>query len=228
MNISVIIPVYNAEKYLSEAVDSVLAQVAGVGEIILVDDGSSDDSLRVARSFGARVIVCTQENCGAGAARNRGLEQASGEFLAFLDADDVWLPAKTALQLDAFRLDPALDMVFGHVDQFLSPDLSDEQRQSIRVQEYRVPGMHVGAMLIRAAAMRKVGAFRTDIDLGEFIDWHARAADLGMRSAMLPDVVMRRRLHMASLGTRKRDSRQDYVRVLKAALDRRRKSSEPG
>src|SRR5436305_1029668 len=88
--ISVIIPVYNGERYLGEAIESVLAQSYHWLEIILVDDGSTDGSATVAKQFSPAVQVVRQPNLGAGAARNRGIALAQGEFLAFLDADDLW------------------------------------------------------------------------------------------------------------------------------------------
>ena len=119
-------------------------------------------------------------------------------------------------------------MVFGHVQQFHSPELADEVKQQIKIPAEIVPGQHVGTMLIKRESFQKVGPFRTDWEIGEFIDWYARAEELGLKSLMLPEVVMKRRLHKASQGTYKRQHQKEYVRVLKAALDRRRKLNKTG
>src|SRR3954452_10452644 len=97
--VSVVIPVWNCEAYVGEAVASVLAQGRGPLQIVLVDDGSTDDSVEAARRAGAQIEVVRQENGGIGAARNAGVARARGELLAFLDSDDRWTPGKLAAQM---------------------------------------------------------------------------------------------------------------------------------
>ena len=109
--ISVIIPTYNYAHFISEAIDSVLAQTTRVSEIIVVDDGSSDNIAEVVKTYGNRVKFIQQENRGAGAARNNGAKNASGELLAFLDADDVWHPNKLKKQIKYFRQDAEVGLV---------------------------------------------------------------------------------------------------------------------
>lgn len=96
--ISVVIPVHNGAKYLKEAITSALSQTLLPSEIIVVDDGSTDESAQLAASFGPPVRVVQQTQMGESAARNRGIEVAEGEWIAFLDADDVWHPNKLAEQ----------------------------------------------------------------------------------------------------------------------------------
>lgn len=129
--ISVMIGVYNGAAYLGEAIDSVLAQDYRPLELIVVDDGSDDGSGDVARQY-PEVRCVSQERRGAGAARNAGVELAGGDFFAFLDADDRFTPGKLARQMEALAADPALEAVFGHVREFVSPELQEEQRQLIR------------------------------------------------------------------------------------------------
>jgi len=228
MLVSAIIPVYNAEPYLAEAIRSVLAQTYRPTEVIVVDDGSRDGSARVAKSFGSAVQYHFQPNSGAGAARNWGADLAQGSFLAFLDADDLWVEDKLACQMAAFEADPELDVVFGHVRQFHSPELGEAVKQRINIPQEVMPGQHVGAVLIKRESFIRVGNFNTHLEIGEFIDWQARATELGLKSLMLPDIVMMRRLHKTSQGTYKRQHQKEYVRVLKAALDRRRKMNKTG
>ncbi|MDV2504691.1 MAG: glycosyltransferase family A protein, partial [bacterium] len=124
--VSVIIPAYNCEDFLAEAIASALAQTYLPVEIIVVDDGSTDRSGDVANSFkNPEVRYFYQPNSGAGAARNQGTNLARGSYFAFLDADDVWLPDKLTLQMAAFDDDPGLDIVFGLVSQFYDSE-SDE------------------------------------------------------------------------------------------------------
>jgi glycosyltransferase involved in cell wall biosynthesis len=221
--ISVIIPAYNAERYLGESIASVLAQTPRPHEIIVIDDGSTDGTANVAQSFLSLIRYKWQPNGGAGAARNRGVELACGNFLAFLDADDLWTEDKLARQLAVFEKDPALEMVFGHVQQFYSPELGKEIKRRIKLPAETMRGFHPGAMLIKREAFFRVGLFKTDLQLGEFVDWYARAMELGLKSFMLPKVVMKRRIHQANQGIYQRDARKDYLKIVKASLDRRRK-----
>src|SRR5262245_41508013 len=103
MRVSVVIPCYNARPYLEETIRSVFSQTFTPCEILVVDDGSSDGSAHVAEGFGDRVRVIRQRNQGECAARNAGLQAACGEWIAFLDADDVWKPNKLELQVAAVR-----------------------------------------------------------------------------------------------------------------------------
>ena len=109
--VSVIIPNYNYAHYLPETLDSVLGQGYPNIEIIVVDDGSQDDSENVIRSYGERVRLIKQKNQGVSAARNRGVQESSGELIAFLDADDVWLPNKLERQVQRILEDPAIGLV---------------------------------------------------------------------------------------------------------------------
>ena len=219
--VSIIIPVYNAEAYLAEAIESVLRQTYRPIELIVVDDGSTDSSAEVAKRFD-KVRFCFQPQSGAAAARNQGSSLAQGKFLAFLDADDLWSAHKLSRQMAAFDNNPALDILFGQVKPFHSPELDEETKKRLPIPANIMPGYHPGTMLIRRDAFFRVGQFETQWRVGEFIDWYAKAMELGLKSQMLPEVVMKRRLHTTSLGTRERKSQIDYLRILKAALDRRR------
>ncbi|MHC5098093.1 MAG: glycosyltransferase family 2 protein, partial [Planctomycetota bacterium] len=108
MKISVVIPAYNAEKHIARAIESVLAQTRPADEVIVIDDGSSDGTGDVVRSFGDKVIFIQQENAGASVARNAGIEAATSDWIAFLDADDEWLPNKIELQIAQLKRNPDL------------------------------------------------------------------------------------------------------------------------
>ena len=209
--VSVVIPVYNGAKYLGEAIASVRAQTHSPYEVIVVDDGSTDNSAAVAEQAG--VVCIRREHAGAGAARNSGVEKASGEFLAFVDADDLWTPDKTERQLKVLLNEP-VDMVFGHVQQFTERTVSAAEA-----------GYVPGTLLMRRAKFLEIGLFSTQWTVGEFIDWYARAADSGLQSRLIPEVVLKRRVHDTNLGVRERASHTDYTRVVRAALHRRRGAS---
>ena len=226
--LSVMIGAYNAAPYLGEAIESVLAQDYEPVELIVVDDGSTDGTAEVARSF-ADVTVVSQENGGNGAARNRAVENASGELYAFLDADDRFTPGKLRLQKDALDADPGLDMVFGHVREFLSPELDEETRASLRPPAAEpMPWTAPNLMLIRRDSFHRVGLFTTAVRVGVTVDWFARAQEAGLRHTILPEVVLERRLHTQNNGLRESASRSQYLEVIRQAMERRRASAEAG
>jgi glycosyltransferase involved in cell wall biosynthesis len=220
----VVIPVYNGERYLAEAVESVLAQTYRPVEVVVVDDGSTDGSAAVAGRFGGVVRCVGQANAGPAAAMNRGVEEARGECLSFLSADDVWLPDKLALQVAALRDAERPDLVFGHMIHFLSPELDPERAASLHCPPEPVPGYAAGTLLLARETFLRVGPFDPRWRVGEFLDWRGRAADLALRETLLPQVVSRRRVHGENHSLRAATARTGYAHVLKAALDRRRQA----
>lgn len=219
--VSVIIPVYNGERYLAEAIESVLAQTYRPIEIIVVDDGSTDGSAHIAKGYGSPVRYFFQSNRGTGAARNRGVGLAVGNFLAFLDQDDLWVADKLTVQMEAFSTVSELDLVFGHIKQFHSPELDERVKQRIYCPTELMPGYSPSAMLIKRDAFLRVGLFDTKWQVGEWVDWCVRAAELELKAMILPDLVTWRRLHKGNKGVLQRTAITEYVWILKASLDRR-------
>jgi glycosyltransferase involved in cell wall biosynthesis len=214
--VSVVIPAYNAAAFLEDALASVAAQDYEPLEAIVVDDGSSDGTSEVARSFQPPVTLIAQPHAGIGAARNAGVAAARGEFLAFLDADDLWTPSSLVLRLKALE-QRAVDLVYGQVIEFRG-----------NLESPPATALLPGTVLLRASAFHRVGWFRTDLRLGEFIDWSARAREAGLGMDSLAQPVLRRRIHGTNIGIRDRAARTDYVRVVRAALERRRREEKPG
>lgn len=227
--VSVIIPVYNCEDFLAEAIASALAQTYLPVEIIVVDDGSTDRSGDVAKVFkDSGVRCCYQPNSGIGAARNKGTSLAAGSYFAFLDADDVWLPDKLTLQMAAFDDDPGLDMVFGQVSQFYDSRSDSNLKTQGEHEERIMSGYFAGTLVIRRESYSRAGPFATHWRVGEFLDWFAKATETGLSNHVVPEVVIRRRIHTTNIGIRERQSQVDYVRILKQALDRRREKGSQG
>src|SRR4051794_13257460 len=202
--VSVIIPAYNYDRYLAEAVESVLNQTYQHLEVIVVDDGSTDRSGEVAQSFaGNGVRYCPQPHAGIGPTRNKGVELAEGEFIAFLDADDRWPEEKIERQLNAFESEPELEMVFGQALQLQNgPAWEAGVNDKNRTAAGMVPGLIPGTMLIKRAAFDRVGKFQGGLKVGEFIDWYARAVELKLRSLVMPQLFLWRRIHDSNQGIR--------------------------
>ncbi len=220
-----IVPVFNGERYLKEALDSIRAQTYRPLEIIVADDGSTDGTAAVVAGYGAQVRSLAQPNAGSAAARNLGLDAARGDFVAFLDADDLWHPEKLARQMARFQARPALDLCVTHVRNFWTPELIEEARRykgHPRLAE-ALPGYVTQTLLARRALFDSVGQFNTALEHADDTEWFLRAAEDGAIMELLPDVLVHRRLHRANrsmvLG---RDSRDEYVQLVKASLDRRR------
>lgn len=224
--ISCIIPVYNGERYLREAIDSILAQTYRPLEIIVVDDGSTDGTADVAASYGARLDYVRQSNAGPAAARNRGLSLAQGEFVAFLDADDLWHPEKLACQMARFQARPELSICVTHVQNFWIPELKEEAE---RFRKHRIsrpmPGYVTQALLAKRTLFDTVGQFNTALKHGDVKDWLLRAADQRAQMELLPDVLVYRRMHRSNYSRNVPSSLDAHLRIVKASLDRRRRDS---
>ena len=219
--VSVIIPVYNQGQYLGEAIESVAGQTAKPFEIIVVDDGCTDNSAEIARGFES-VIVTRQSRQGTASARNRGAGMANGDYLAYLDADDYWCVNKLEVQLECLTADADLDMVFGGVRQFISPELPEPVKQSKKILIEEMVGICASTMLVKRDSFTRVGPFDTSFVRCEFIDWYARARSLGLKESRPEEVVCFRRIHQSNQGTRERESRNEYLHALKKKLDRDR------
>ena len=222
IDISVIIPVYNGGKYLAEAIESVLAQTLKPAEIIVVDDGSTDDSKEIARKYLPKVRTISQENKGAGAARNTGIQVAKGSFLAFLDADDLWTGQKSVIQYSFLEEHPETDLVFGKVEQFISPEFPAVYQGNLRKEMEIMPGYASGALLIEREKFLRVGLFNEQLEIGEFIDWFSRAKGLGLTHHAMDDIVLKRRIHGLNMGIYKRGHLKDYTALLREAIARKR------
>lgn len=222
--VSVIVPCYNAERYLGEALESVLTQPE-VAEVLLVDDGSTDGSVAVAESFGSRVQLTRQANGGASAARNSGVQRAGGDFIAFLDADDVWTDGSLAVRVAALEASGRDDGVSGLTQQFLSPELSLADRTRLLCPDAPVHAHVPGALLVRRTVFARVGLFDEQYRTGEMLDWVSRASAAGVVLAYIDALVMRRRIHATNTVHRQEALHGDYLRVLKASIARRRMAS---
>jgi glycosyltransferase involved in cell wall biosynthesis len=202
-SISVIIPTYNYGRYVREAIDSALAQTHPPFEVIVVDDGSTDETPRVLAEFGQRIRVIRQENQGVAAARNTGVAAARGEYLALLDSDDVWKPRKLELQIARFEADPALGLVHCGAETFdgtgrtLTVLLHGTEgwvaEEMLRLDRHVVQGPGSG-ILVPRRIVEEVGGF--DDRLPPSDDWEIcyRIA-LRYRIGFVREVLVRYRQH---------------------------------
>lgn len=198
--VSCIIPVFNGERFLDQAITSVLMQTKPPQQIIVVDDGSTDATAQIIASFGDRVEHVTQTNQGPAAARNAGLDRATGEFIAFQDADDIWLPEKLECQLRHLLDDDAAIACVCLVRNFWEPELQEEAA-AVATTRHNLPlaGYVFQAMLARRSAFTSIGRLDQSLRLAEDADWFDRARALGHRVAVVDQTLVRRRYHGANL-----------------------------
>ena len=222
--VSTVIPVYNGAAYLGEAIESVLNQQVVSTELIVVDDGSTDNTPEIARKYADRLRYIRKEHSGISQTMNQGVMAAGGDFLAFLDADDYWLPGKLENQLQVLREEPSLDMAFTFLQQFFSPEKAGDLKMKYKIPGVPEQGMSAGTMLVRRSSFMQVGLFNESLKTGQFNDWFMRARDMGLRHRVLPDLFHMRRVHGANHGIVYKQDAVDYLRGLRAHLKRSRES----
>jgi glycosyltransferase involved in cell wall biosynthesis len=224
--VSVVVPVRDVERYIAEALDSILHQSIAPGEVLVVDDGSTDATPAILERYADQVRVLRQESAGVAAALNHGIASARGTLLAFLDADDVWLPDALSCRLARIDAPDEPDAVFGRVQQFVSPDLGVARAARFRFDPAPRHVALFGSMLVRRVMVDRIGPLDPRFVTGSNIDWISRARATGMHGVEVPNVVMRRRLHETNLGILERDRKHsDLVRIVRA--HRQRHASTP-
>ncbi|MEI6067645.1 MAG: glycosyltransferase [Methylococcaceae bacterium] len=188
--VSVVIPTYNRSAFVSEAIDSVLSQTFTDYELIVVDDGSTDNTKETLKQYGDKINYIFQENSGVSAARNTGIKNSTGQWLAFLDSDDEWMPEYLATQMEAIRRSTEICMqttdcftirrerTYFEMNQVIVE--FKEQDYLLLTDPFRFIVTHgpwqVGSTIFRRDAITKAGLFDTGLNLNEDFDLMARVA----------------------------------------------------
>jgi glycosyltransferase involved in cell wall biosynthesis len=226
LSVSAIVCAYNSERYVAETLEHIVAQTRRPDEIIAIDDGSTDSSAEILERFTPEVRVVRQANGGIGRARNAGIAEASGDLVAFCDADDLWDPTKLERQLRVFERDPSVDVVFTAVHEFVSPDIDPTDKQ-LRPVLAHATGPLTSTMLVRRTVFDRVGGFDVERRVGDWMEWYMRLHDAGAREVRLGMALVHRRLHGENNSMRASLSREEYLNVVKAHLDRTRRGLTP-
>jgi len=212
--VSVVIPVFNGERFLREAVQSVLDQQYSPLEIIVVYDGSTDNTAIVARDLPEPVRYLHQTNQGPAAARNRGIEQAQGSLIAFADADDLWPAGKLESQLPLLIEDPRIDIVLGRIQQVLLSEGEELGETAFSV--------NLGSAVIRKSVFERIGLFDETMRYSEDVDWFMRARESGAAIVTIDAVTLLYRQHEQNMTRGKSTAELNVLKALKKSLDRRR------
>lgn len=218
--VSVVIPVFNGTALLASAVRSVLSQSWSEIEIVIVDDGSSDDIQGAVDALPVDVLFIRQANAGPAAARNRGIGAASGDYIAFLDVDDLWTPDHLESLYAEFVNDSSLDIAHG-LAQVTTLDAPDQPGEYLGNPRESFPH-YIGAGLYRREAFEKIGMFDTELRFGEDTDWFQRARSASLNIAHLEEVALFVRRHESNSTRGKTLHELNALRVLKKHLDRQR------
>lgn len=228
--VSVVIPTYNTSRYISDAIDSVLAQTFRDFEVIVIDDGSTDNTRQVLEPYRHQIVYILQENQGVAAARNRAIQQALGEFVALLDADDQWLPDKLEKQLAFLRSQPEVSLLFGDAEMFsatgpVPPSLL--ARRDFRCQLTERPfivsdAFHLlldenfiptSTVIVRKTYLDQVGGFDLDLPPVEDRDMWLRFAHK-FPIACISNVLARKRTHDSNISSDKKQRMISLIKVL--------------
>ena len=221
--VSVIVPVYNGERYLGAALQSIFGQDYHPFEVIVVDDGSTDNTADVVKSF-PDVTCVSREHQGVATARNAGLAQAHGDFISFLDADDLWTPQKTSLQMARLQERPQAGCVSGYSRCFKEPGVPTPDWLPVKFfEDICAAGGSLCALLARRGVFEKVGLFNPKLRSGEDMDWFIRLRDRGIIMETLPDVLLLRRFHDRNMTYQVRSGdRSHLISIFKASIERKR------
>jgi glycosyltransferase involved in cell wall biosynthesis len=217
--VSVIVPVHNGERYLPAALESIFAQDYHPFEVIVVDDGSLDESAAIARSY-KEVRYIHQPNQGVAVARNFGIATTGGEFIAFLDADDIWTPDKLNVQINYLMEHPEIEYSIAMVKFFLEPGCSIPPGFRKELFENDHVGQILGTLVAPKSLFEKI-AFDPDLTTAEDLDWFTRASDSKIPMGIIPRVLLYKRIHNKNVSLTNPADNQNLLRVLKRSIGRK-------
>ncbi|MDX2028148.1 MAG: glycosyltransferase [Alphaproteobacteria bacterium] len=218
--ISVIIPYYKAAAFVENAVASIRRQNYTNLEIILIDDGSEDDVAARVKGWGDDIVFLQQPNKGPAAARNLGIQKATGEIIAFLDADDLWPDDKLAVQLPKLEQDGELGIVTGRVQYVRLAGAED--RELPFDENNTIVHVHLGATLVRREVFERTGLFNEGLRMSEDMDWFLRVRENQVKTVILPETVLIYQMHAFNMTRQLTVKNARMIEVLKASLNRRR------
>lgn len=219
--VSVVVPVYNGAPFLAEALASVLAQSYEPLEVVVVDDGSSDSSARVAMSF-AGVRCLRQPNRGVAAARNAGVAASSGELVAFIDQDDRWTPAKLRRQVPYLQGHPGTGFCLAHQRFVLEPGARRPSWLRAELLDADPVGYLPGTLVVRRTVLDRVGPFDETNPIASDTDWFLRAKDAGIAMAILPEVLLERRIHRDNQSAQTSSGTRQLLEAVRRSIHRQR------
>lgn len=219
--LSVIIPSFNAQAYLAETIKSVLDQNWMPLEILLIDDGSTDDTIRVAEKFCDHIKIFKGPHQGLAATRNLGMSKAVGDFYIHLDSDDLLTPNSISILMQ--NLQAEHDMITGKFESFVSPELAEHQKQRYAPPHGPQRGHLPGTTLVRASTFKRFGDLDPSFGARADLEWWIRVRDQGANIGMLDDILLLRRIHGNNMSLRDQESQtMNTLKTIRETLKRKR------
>ncbi|MFC1550423.1 glycosyltransferase family 2 protein [Candidatus Neomarinimicrobiota bacterium] len=219
--VTVIIPVFNDETHIAQAIDSVMQQGYEPLEVIVVDDGSDDKTAEIVKSF-PLVKYIHQENAGVSAARNTGISQANGEYIAFLDSDDKWLPLKLKKQTEIMEKNERIDLTITKMRVELESGM--EWPAWLNEEHYRQDpvGYLPSTLLARKSAFEQIGIFNEKFKHSEDADWFFRAKDAGLQIKIIDEVLLLRLIHPQNRSHALQNETKDFFNMIRQSVQRKK------
>ncbi len=221
VRVSVVMAVLNGAERLPQALASIREQTVPVDEIVLVDGGSHDGTREIA-SGAADVRLVDQDGPAIASAYNTGIREAAGTHIAFLAHDDLWLPRKLELQLARLAAQPPAGAVVGHAQFVL--EAGDEPPPGFRPEllDAPRPARIMETLLAPRAVFERVGPFRPEVSPADDADWFARAQDVGVHIAVVPQVILRKRVHAGSTAHTDAGTHAGLLSAMRESIARKR------
>jgi glycosyltransferase involved in cell wall biosynthesis len=222
--VSVILAVKNGERFIALAINSVLASNKQPLEIIVVDGDSVDGTEGIAKSF-PTVRFVKQVNRGIADAYNLGIESSRGEFIAFISHDDIWEPHKLNTQIEYMVHHPLIQYTVAKVKHFLEPGQPIPPGFRKELLERECVGYIMETLVARKSLFDLIGNFDTWYSVAEDVDWFARAKDQRIPMAIIPEVLVRKRVHASNASLNARDNDRQLLRAMRQSIKRQIESN---
>lgn len=219
--VSVIIPVFNSERYLIESLRSVINQDYKHIEILIIDGNSTDNTKDVCKSF-SEINFYSQEGKGISDALNYGIKKSNGEFISFISSDDLWMHDKLSTQLKFMIKNPELEYTVTKASYFLEPEnqiplnFKEEFFKNDTVQNI------LETLMVRKTLFDKIGFFDTSFSYGMEVEWFTRAIDYKINFAVVDKVFTRKRVHSNSITQKNKDVFNDTIKALRKSIKRKK------
>jgi glycosyltransferase involved in cell wall biosynthesis len=219
--VSVVLIVKNGARFLEQALGSVRAQRHRCSEVLVVDGGSTDATIAIARADEA-VRLIPQRGTGIAAAYNSGIAAARGPLVAFLSHDDLWVPEKLALQVRCLRERPEIQYTVGHLRYFREPGCELPRGFRRDLLDRPVPGRIMETLVARRELFDLVGGFDPGLRIANDVDWFSRVQDAGVPGAVLPEVLLLKRVHGSNASSDGAVNTPELLTALRRSVARRR------
>ena len=210
LSVAVVMTAWDADRFIADAITSVTAQTRPPTELVVIDDGSTDGTADTAERLGATVLRCPHR--GIGPSRNAGIAACDSDLIAFLDADDLWLPAKLERQVEVLAGDATVDAALCLTDEFLDRPAGADL--AVREPRLGVASPIPSSTVVRRDLVARVGGF-AEVPVGDWVHWWARVRRSGALEHVVPEVLVRRRIHDANNSARRHDGGAQFLAIVR-------------